>query len=217
MATLPIITGVTRVAFNWTLTPAGQTAANVMHFSQTTVSQSALLGLLNTNVTAAMWQGVSSTAKVATLTMTTLDGTSATITYATTGAGWQAGGGTGDFSPATACIVSLATNQRGRRARGRLYLPFQTESSISSGTVTGAVTPAQTAWTTFLSNMTSGGAPLVVASYGHGYHKHKNTDGSITLTPVTWPPQALPVVAATVETQLATQRRRQTRIRPGGG
>jgi hypothetical protein len=185
-----------------------------MHFKGASTDTLALKNALQANVTAAMWFGVGSGHGIYELQITPLDGTSATITYPVTGANWSGTIGTGDFSPATAAVVSLKTATRGRRARGRIYIPFQQEGNMNSGSATTATTAAQSAWDTFRAAMSTSLYPMVVATYGHSLHKHKDTStGIITMTPVTWPPDSYPVTSTTVEGVFGTQRRRQSRMR----
>jgi hypothetical protein len=94
--------------------------------------------------------------------------------------------------PQVACVVKLTTTERGRSKRGRIFLPWVNEGIADQGTMTASrVTSMQTAWTTFLSDMSTNNCPVVVASY-------KLASSAI-------------VQAATVESLFATQRRRQPR------
>ena len=213
MAPLPIISGLMRVSFDWRETPGGATAANVMHFHTASTDTLALYNQIASSVSAAMWTGVSSTASIYQLVITPLDGLSATATYSNpTSAVWN-GNTSGDWIPQVAGVVSFRTANRGRQYRGRLYLPFIGEGAAQNGVFFGSVAPGQLAWDNFRTAMKTALMPLHIASYGRSLHKHRNPDGSITLTPVTWTPHSTEVIAETFEISLATQRRRQTRLR----
>jgi hypothetical protein len=213
MPPLPVISGVQRVAFNWRVGTSGPTATNVMHFKGASTDTLALKNLLNTTITTNMWFGVAIGTGVYEVEITPLDGTSATVVYPVSGGGWNGSLTATQHSPATATVVSFKTATRGRRARGRIYIPFQDEQVMNGGITTSSVTAAQTAWDTFRTAMATGTYPLVVASYGHSLHKTKTSGGGFTMTPVTWTPDSYPVTSIQVETTFGTQRRRQSRLR----
>jgi hypothetical protein len=192
MPGLPTIADTYRVALVWNL--SGQSAVNVMHFLRSSTTAAVIASTLDSNVTAAMWGSVWPTATVNHIAVTPLDGSSATYTLNTSGAKWTGSAAAGDPTIAVAAIVKLTTSLRGRSNRGRLYLPGTCESVQNGGTlVAGTVTSMQTAWNNFLTAMVAAGQQPVVASYLHATQH--------------------PVAAFTVETFLATQRRRQGRIR----
>jgi len=210
---LPVINECTRVAFRWRIGSSGPTAVNVMHFGTASTDLDALNTALNANVSSAMWLHTVNLATVYELVMTPLDGTTATKLYTPTGAKWI-GNYTGiSYNLHTATVVSLRTQKRGRRYRGRLYLPFVAEDAATNGASTAAVTAGQTAWDTFRTSMATASFPLVVATYGHSLHRTKTSGGGYTLTPVTWPPEKTTVTSTTLEATFGTQRRRQSRIR----
>lgn len=193
MPPLPIIADVYRTALFWT-NGAGQHSVNVMHIHAPSSTPSAVAAALDANVVASMWTYVSSGFVQEELTVTKLDGSTATFQLATSGAKWT-GGNAGDLIPAVSSIVSLRTGQRGRSHRGRLFLGPVGETLFTNGTFTGGATLSNTqaAWTAFLSAMSAAGFAIAVASY---------TLASFTL-----------VSTALVEQTAATQRRRQTRLR----
>jgi hypothetical protein len=160
-----------------------------------------------------MWAVTSLTASVYQLAITPLDGHTATQIYTVSGAKWSGGSASGDYLPSAAMVVSLRTSERGRQNRGRLFIPMVTETAVSNGSITASLTACQAAWDTFRANMTTALMPMHVASYGHSLHKHKNPDGSITYTPVTWAAHSNAVVSSAVETVLGTMRPRQSRLR----
>lgn len=213
MPPLPVISGVHRVAFNWRVSATGPFATNVMHFKGASTDTLALKNALDANVTTAMWAGCGTTTNVYQLQITPLDGSSATVIYAVSGAKW-AGSVVGTaIEPAPSVIVALKTATRGRRSRGRVFIPFPDETSVNNGSFSGTIATNQSAWDTFRTAMNTSLYPMVVASYGHGYHKTGGKGQPIVYTPVTWAPDSYPVTSCTVESVLGTQRKRQSRLR----
>jgi len=213
MATLPVINGVFRCAFSWRVGTSGPTAQNVMHFFGTSGDPVSLKNALNTNVTTGMWVGTATNCSIYQLSITPLDGTSATQVFSVAGTNWAGTGTPGDYSPATATVIRLTTANRGRQNRGRLYIPFQTEQYMASGINSTSVAANQTAWDNFRSAMKTAAFPMHIASYGHSLHRTKTSGGGYTLTPVTWTPHSNEVISSTVEVTYGTQRRRQSRLR----
>lgn len=213
MVALPNITGIHRVALTWRVGGTGPTAVNVMHFYNPAVDAVGLFNALNTNVTTAMWLGVMLNTSVTQVSITPLDGSSATQLFFPTGTKWAGTNASGDYSPATAPIISFKTAKRGRRYRGRLYFPFPAESVMGSGTNSIGVGTAQAAWDTFRAAMKTATFPLHIASYGHSLKRTKNPGGGYTLSPVNWTPGSEEVTSGTCETIFGTMRRRQTRLR----
>jgi hypothetical protein len=164
----------------------------VMHFHKAGTSASVIASTIDANVTANMWNNVSTVASVTSLVVTPLDGSSATYTLTTTGAKWQGPNVGTEYVPAAANIIKLQTNLRGRTFRGRLFLPFQSESGMTNG-INGNTALSQTAWNNFLTAMNAASQFLVIASYKLG--------------------SQISVTAITVESALGTQRRRQSRLR----
>lgn len=192
MPPLPIISNVFRVALNWH-NANGQNAVNVMHFGSSSLNSTTLGNLIDTNATAHMWDATTGDFAVNKLQITPLDGSTATTERATTGAKWAGAGGALDFIPAAAQVISFRSTLRGRSFRGRIYLPGVCESLQSAGTLNFSLATQQSAWNTFMAAIVAGGAQLVVASYLHA--------------------TAQAVATATPEAPLATQRRRQGRLR----
>jgi len=193
MAPLPVITDCIRVAFRWQNGGIGRNAANVMHFLSTGYNITSLDTAIQANVTAAMWGHTNNTTFCDQLTYTPLDGASASVIVTNSSvAKWKGPISTNNAVPQVAALLKLLTGTRGRTGRGRVYLPFADESVIDVGRLAGGtVSSMQSAWDTFRAAMTSASHAMVVASY------------------VT--PAARSTTAATVESLLATQRRRQPR------
>jgi hypothetical protein len=198
MPALPVIADVFRCAWNWR-TSGGQTATNVIHINCASAANDPVpvMELFDDWVGGNMFEATGDAAQVFDVAITPLDGSSATQHFApATPANWT-GLITGDFSPASCALIHLGTSLRGRSHRGRIFLPFVGETAMSNGSLTsphpGDIT---TAWQTFQSNLASdpqNPADLVVASY-------KLASDRIVGTIV-------------CESVLATQRRRQGRLR----
>lgn len=200
MIPLPVIANVYRVTFNWHESTTGMHAANVLHFQRSAGTAIDVFNTLNANVTANMWYCTPSTAKISSVDIIKLDGSSGTVNFATSTAGWIGQGSAADFVVAGAYIVKFVTGVRGRANRGRIYLPWPTESQIAAGNTNAtAVTAMQSAWTTFLSAMTTATNFLVIASYDR---KHGGAGAHSTIVNVVTP-----------ELVMGTQRRRQQRLR----
>ena len=193
MAPLPIIADVYRCALRWSGPTGVPAAVNVMHFRSPSSTASAVATAIDTNVTANMWRQTLTGYGVRELDVTPLDGTGLTNVL-TTGlpAKWKGAGLGSEIVPQVCVLARLNTSFRGRSHRGRLYLPWVSEGSMTNGTYASADQTAQnTAWGTFLTNMSGTGHHLCVASYKYA--------------------SSVDVTSVFCETLLATQRRRQPR------
>jgi len=187
---LPTIADVFQVVWNWEHPTAGF-AKNVMHFRNAGANSAGdLASKIEANIASGQFNSVAEDAQVDVLTIRELDGSSAAFDFTVDIGGGAAGD---DPVPATCCLVSLKTALAGKSFRGRTYLPFTAEVSQADGMVTSDVAGMNVAWDTWRLAMTADEWPLVVASY--------------TLE------SSEDVVALLVETPLATQRRRQSRLR----
>lgn len=190
---LPVITNVHRCALDWA-GPGGQHAENVIHVRGVDTDPDAIMTWLDANVTSDMWAIVCSSAHIATVSITPLDGTTATQQYVpATPSNWDGGIG-GDSVPQGSSLVKLTTLSRGRSYRGRVFLPFLPESAQADGKITSALLgDQQDAWDAFVAAGAGGAPQLVIASYLHSTAER--------------------VSAALCEEETATQRRRQSRNR----
>lgn len=114
----------------------------------------------------------------------------------------NAGAGAGNMLPAEcAPVLTLRTDYRGRRYRGRMFLPAPVVSATSSdGTLTASLITAIIAqWNGMVTAIVANWEP-VVASYGHSMTK---------AGPVSWSPFATPVTSATMDVFVDVQRRRK--------
>jgi hypothetical protein len=164
-----------------------------MHFRSASYDIPSLITAIDANVTAAMWQQTNTASAIDSYTLTPLDGSSASVSHSTGSpakfSGPQSGG---DLVPQASVLVKLTTANRGRSARGRVFLPWPQEGVIANGAYNStARSTQQTAWNTFLTAMTTANKNVEVASYKLA--------------------QNYAVTAALVEANAATQRLRQPR------
>lgn len=168
MAPLPTIANVIRVGLRWN-PHDGVQPYNVMHVATNTtdLEQLALdLGDSWQDAGAGVFVRTCSGFTMTTVDLTPLDGVTATQQWPL---GHTLSGGTdGESIPATCAVLSLKTNQRGPRGRGRLYLGPLAEGAQSNGLVNGPDT-VSAAWRAFNTALaaTDSAASMVVASYTH--------------------------------------------------
>ena len=204
---LPVIAKTFRCALDWRNNANGQIAENVMHIQAGGggPTSSDIFEALQDAVTTNMWLAVSGNAVIQTVSITPLDGTSATQSFVTgSGAQW-AGSASGDTVPAAALVIKGQTIHRGRDNRGRLYLPFITEAEMADGQVSpSAVTTMQAAWTAFLAAMNADADAEGPYSPGVAAYDRKHGGAGAHFTGY---------FQYVVEGTLGTQRRRQSRLR----
>jgi hypothetical protein len=202
---LPVIANVFRCAFTTHDAATGLNAVNVMHVRAASSGKTPtdVWNCINAHWTGNQQahEGVSTT--VTQFAITPLDGSTATQIFATGGGAKYVGNSSGDTMPAVAALFTIRTLLRGRQNRGRLYLPFVSEGSATNGFLTSGVQGGlQTAWLTFFTGILADATtPLTpgVASYDRA---HGGASAHFT-----------PEFSSSVESVLATQRRRQTRLR----
>ncbi len=204
---LPVITNVVRAALRGTC-PSGSPWVNVLHFRKTVGTiDAASLNLLQTELvklyggpdyTAGFeyWMERSTTTTNLTeLVFTPLDGSSASDLRVLNVVGISTLASLP--SEVTAC-ATLRTAVRGRRNRGRVYLPpFAISATDAIGNLGSTIASNLTAQ----GNAFRGALPAlnwewVVASYGRS--------GTIT-----WTPYATPITAVAINTKMDVQRRRK--------
>jgi hypothetical protein len=214
---LPSIPGVVRAAVRGTVA-TGQQWTNVHHFryaggasSPGTVELDGLDVELfrfysGTNYTspagAAAWltSGCASSTTMTQIDYTVLDGAALMYTksHAVTGAG------AGNALPAEcAPVLTLRTDRRGRRYRGRIYLPAPVVSGTdASGRLTSSMTTgAMSQYLGMKAALVAKQWAPVVASYGKG---------TLNGVPTTWAPFATDVLTVTMDPQVDVQRRRKS-------
>lgn len=201
---LPVIDQTYRVAIEWQTT-SGLTAVNVMHIHTDAANVAAIdvAAVVDAHTTNAMWATLGSAWSSPRFGITPLDGVSATSHFGhVTPAHWTGGTG-GDVVPAVASVLKIQTGIRGRSFRGRLYLPSPAESQMAGGKITdGTEVSATAAWTTFKNALIADATTpcqMGVATYDR---RHFGAGAQFT--------QAHDLL---VEQTLATQRRRQSRLR----
>jgi len=191
---LPVIANVYRCAFEWVNdNQTSWRATNVIHVSKSGSTPAAVYTALDTNVTANMWRQTGTDSHIRYVVITPLDGSSVSLSTATGNtAKWSGALTPGDMISQGCEIVKFKTAKRGRNYRGRVYLPWIGESTVANNVITaGNVTLSQTAWGAFFTAMVAAGFQPVVASYA------LSTAEAIT--------------ALEVETNIATQRKRNRR------
>lgn len=205
---LPIIANTLRVACSGP-TASGTTWANVLHFRKVSgaIDEAARVALRDALVTLyGVGYGVGargllnwapSGTRLTLVVMTLLDGQAASVQY-TVNVGGQ---GTTDPLPAeVAFVLSLRTALRGRRNRGRLYVPQQAEETNDSAGRPNATITAEypSAANAFRSSLTPLNWEWVVASYG-------KYDGPVEKR---WNAYATPITNISADGYWDTQRRR---------
>lgn len=138
------------------------------------------------------------TASIEQIDYTLLDGTSIGWTYSHHTMGAVAGG----LPPECAPVLTLLTGKRGRRYRGRVYLPALATNGIdTAGNISSTVmsnTAAQ--YDGMIPLLAAAQWAPVVASYGVGsYHG----------VPTTWTPFATPITNSRMDKYMDVQRRRK--------
>lgn len=144
------------------------------------MSETDLRTALNANWSNNMQNTMSSASDQDTMEIIKLDGSSPTVSFA--GVGNSLGQGNDQVIVQACSLVQLRTAIRGPRGRGRVFLPFVAESKQNNGALDPTSLGTQeTAWNTFVDDMSLDGWDLVVASYVHAAAQAVT---NITLRPV---------------------------------
>jgi hypothetical protein len=163
---LPVIADVFRVALEWeSVYP--DSPVNVMHLSCPGGGVSDVVDALEASWQPSMWDEVSGAYVLNKVLITPLDGSSASALATVT---TQTGGAGGQIVSEQAQVISLHTDQRGPRGRGRLYLGPITEDNTNHGVLVSAVVNAiAAAWVDFANALIAApvATALGVASYVH--------------------------------------------------
>jgi hypothetical protein len=197
MAPLPTIPNIHRVTLNFNQVN-GVSPRNVFHVDggTHTVQEVGLqLRACFTSSGAGLFEIVPTAYQFSDISIIPLDGHSATYNQALSAPVTGGAGGT-QGSPATAAVLSMHTNQRGPRGRGRLYIGPCSENFIADGVMDATKRTNMVAtWTNFKSALFQGTTPLVlvVASY---VHSQANSVNSLSMNLI-----------------CGTQRRRQDQLR----
>lgn len=212
---LPVIGGVVRASVQG-ICPSGQPWVNVWHFQYANGASapgSVEIGALDTqfykfyggpglSTGQPVMASCKSTCSIQQIAYTPLDGVSNTLTFSHA---LNGSAGSALSTPSeVAMVLTLRTALRGRRNRGRVYLPpfgndfWDTNGFLStSGLV---ATKLITQWTALQGLINPLQWTHVVASYGHG-----TANG----VPTTWAPYATPITNVTMDTKADAQRRRK--------
>ena len=168
----------------------------------TTTDLASLATAISAQVTAAMWAYMPSNLHWEEMHIFRFDGVTPTYVQALVGAQWAGAATVIDAMIAPAVLVSQRTATRGPWGRGRVYLPCASEETVASGTLNTATQASmQTAWNTFRTNCAGANCAMGVISM------------STNPGPPARVPSIRPVISVAVESALATQRRRQDRLR----
>lgn len=210
---LPTINGVVRAACQGS-SSSGQQWVNVIHFRYAagastpgTTEMDLLAAELSKfykgpNYTSGggwVSQSCTSTTTLSTITMTPLDGSA--LAYQKTYSG--GGGAVGNALPGEcAPVLTIRTLVRGRRARGRIYLPAPAASNIdSAGRLSSTCATLTTnQWIGMAAALVPSQWVPGVASYGHG------TSHGV---PTSWAPFFTPWATVTMDLNIDVQRRRK--------
>lgn len=217
MIPLPTITNVLRAAVRG-LTATGQPWVNVIHFRYTGTPSAGWVTEINALdpilfkfyggpiYTGGYFilQQMGSNSSIQDITYTPLDGT----TVSTVKPHIQAGSvapGVGAPSE-VAAVLTLRTDHRGRRYRGRIYLITNVASNYGAdgNLIATYVNNVITQWNGMASAMVSANWKPVVASYGN-YRGVPDKHGVVT----TWTPFATDVTSVTMDVRPDVQRRRK--------
>ena len=174
--------------------PTGTAYRNVLGFNSTgnaTHVGTVVAGALSTS----LFQIIPSSFGLGYIDTLTLDGSSASVPTIL-GTPVPGGGGGGDWIPQMCAIVSLKTQFRGPKNRGRVYLGPIPEAHQANGTLDGgSIATMQGAWSAFITAVAGASPPVTFSVVSR---KHLSTE---------------PVLSCVVEGQAATQRRRMTQLR----
>lgn len=201
--TPPNLPAVSRIVLHYTDSGSGASAINVLHVLSSGATNLDTFNRFNTAWAADLMAHTSTTVRLHTVDVTKLDNLTATEIFSTTGAKYD-GTGSGEPNPAVALLVKLTTGFRGLGGSGRIFPPFVTESVAESGHIISSALPVlSAAWVAFVNTLTTQTIPLQVTSYG------RFAEDDTQLAPAT----THTVTAASLSPILATQRRRQSRLR----
>lgn len=202
---LPILTGVFRCAITHG-GPEHQGSTNVIHVLSNSLTPIQVVTALNGAAAPNIFMPMHTGATPVSVVVTKLDGASPTAEGALDNPNWL-GTSSADTEPGVAVVVTLKTDARGKRNTGRVFIGPVGEDQVANGfLIPATATGMQTAWTTFIANLTSAGIPLQVASYGYNPIPPDPERPSFAAA-------NHPVQFATVQPVLGSQRRRQQRLR----
>lgn len=217
---LPIISQVWRVTYSGQC-PSGSPWANCYHAKWTgtgTFDPLTQLPALNAKLSriytgsayalGAPWLSLChATCTMAKAVFYPLDGTGQVTELSAVGVG---SGGGNSLPSETAFVVTLRTPTRGRRYRGRVYMPPPTVNATTTSGVLGASnqTFINKQFEGLLADLPSINWELHVASYGESWLKNR-TDPHGAMTHSTWTPFSTKITLTSVDTKADVQRHRK--------
>lgn len=184
MAPLPIIDDTTRVCINFA-TVAGVTPRCIHHVRAATADVEQIADDLWLTFVDGMFGPMLSAHEPQSISLTRLDGTSATFVSPRPEGSLTMCLGTGQMMPSVAAVVSLRTLIRGPKARGRQYVGPIVEQAQENGVMDGATrVNLQNAWVQYANDLTEldPAMALCVASYTHAESYLVNSISVDTLT-----------------------------------
>lgn len=195
MAPMPVINGVRRITLLWS-SSNGVTPRTVLHVESATATdlqvRDALAASFNAGI--GMFECMSTLFTCSEYEMLPLDGTSGTTPY-TLSTPLQGGGGSGDFIPAAAGVMSFRTAHRGSQGRGRAFIGPVPEGFQAFGQLDATKRSDMVgSWQAFQSTLQASSTQVahVIASYKHSTFHTVN--------------------AYSIRPQLGTLRRRQNQL-----
>jgi hypothetical protein len=167
---LPVIAGTMRCSVSWGAASIVQNpdrAVNVFHVEATSGNEQAVADALSASLDAMIHVMVClpTTYAIQEITCIALNGSSAGVPCIP--AAPAVGTGSGEYISQGCLVMSWHTAGRGAAARGRNYFGPITESAQSSGLGIWDSADVAADGAGFISDMSSAGFPLVVASYVH--------------------------------------------------
>lgn len=166
---LPVIPDVSRCAIEWQTSGAGASAVSVLHIWSSTITDPYAVGtLLETLIPNNCFLFTSDDAHATQVTVTPLDGISASgVVPLTT---WD-GQATGEVVPQLSAMLQMHTIERGPARRGRMFMPYLTETVMDEGRCDETLrATCAAAWEDFQDALVAVDAGFTVASYKNEDH-----------------------------------------------
>jgi len=138
-----------------------------MHFNHDWSKPQEVADAIAAHVNTSMWAQTEHNSVIHQLTVTPLDGSSASLVVPTDlSTKWQGAGSPAEIVPQVAALIKFTTALRGRSHRGRVFLPWCCETTLADGKLlTSTRDVLNTNWLTFIQGMQTALITPVVASY----------------------------------------------------
>lgn len=165
---LPVIAGVYRCAFDWDQN-VGIKPVNVIHVRAVAGTEADIAGAIYDAFQVDQFGMIPAIYSITSITVTKLDGASAGVPVAPTGAHNGHGVAVADPIAGEAVVMSFQTGLRGAAHRGRAFLGPVAENLVSGGQYQGDVAALSGIWADFQTALqaTDPSVSHVVASYLH--------------------------------------------------